>query len=57
MMPKGPIPLHIAIIPILWAFVAGAHAWALGIPQDYLLPVVGIIALGATIRSRSRPRT
>tara|TARA_R110000868_G_scaffold4155_6_gene25240 strand:+ start:7268 stop:7909 length:642 start_codon:yes stop_codon:yes gene_type:complete len=57
MMSKGPIPLHIAIIPILWAFVAGAHAWALGIPQDYLLPVVGIIALGATIRSRSRPRT
>jgi len=56
MMAKGPIPIHLVIIPVLWALVAGAHAWVLDIPQDYLLPVVGIIALIAAVKSRTRDR-
>lgn len=54
MMAKGPIPLHLAAIPVLWSLVAGAHAWVLRIPQDYVLPVVGIIAMIAAIKSGSR---
>jgi hypothetical protein len=57
MMSKGPIPLHLVAIPVLWALVAGAHAWMLHIPQDYLLPVLGIIALIAAIKSRGRTRS
>lgn len=56
MMSKGPIPLHLAAIPVLWSLVAGAHAWVLGIPQDYVLPVLGLIALIAAIKSRGRTR-
>ena len=54
MMSKGPIPLHLIVIPVLWTFAAGFHAWILGIPQDYLLPVVGVIALAACLKSRNR---
>lgn len=54
MMSKGPIPLHLAAIPILWVVVEGVHAWTLNIPQDYLLPVMGLIALGACLKSRKR---
>lgn len=55
MMSKGPIPLHLAAIPILWTLVEGAHAWMLNIPQDYLLPLIGVIALLACLKSGKRP--
>lgn len=54
MMSKGPIPIHLVAIPVLWAIVAGAQAWILDIPQDYLLPAVGIIAVFAVTKSRKR---
>lgn len=57
MMSKGPIPLHLIAIPVFWTLAVGAHAWVLGIPQDYLLPVVGVIALAASLKSRNRPAT
>lgn len=52
MMSKRRLPLHLCAIPIIWAFVEGAHAWVLNIPQDYLLPVIGVIALAACLKSR-----
>ena len=41
----GRTPLHLALIPLLWTLIAGATAWILSIPQDLVLPVVGIGAI------------
>ena len=49
-------PLHLVAIPTLWTFVTGLHAWPLDIPQDYLLPVIGIAAVFQALKSiRRRP--
>jgi hypothetical protein len=56
-------PPYLAIIPLLWALIAGATAWILWIPQDLALPVVGLGGFGllfwknrryAAARSRAR---
>jgi len=57
MMSKGPIPIQLVALPVIWTFVAGVHAWMLDIPHDYLLPVIGLIALAACLKSRNRTAT
>jgi Family of unknown function (DUF6064) len=42
-------PSHLAIIPLLWALVAGATAWILAIPQDLALPAVGVGGFGLLV--------
>jgi hypothetical protein len=37
-------PLHLAVIPLLWALVAGATGWILAIPQDVAVAVAGLAA-------------
>ena len=57
MMFKGLIPIQLVALPVIWTFVAGVHAWMLDIPHDYLLPVIGLIALAACLKSRNRTAT
>jgi Family of unknown function (DUF6064) len=40
----GRAPLHLAVIPLLWALVAGATGWILSIPQDVAVAVAGFAA-------------
>ena len=56
-MSKGPIPIQLVALPVIWTFIAGVHAWMLDIPHDYLLPVIGIIGLAACLKSRNRIAT
>jgi hypothetical protein len=55
LLTEGRSPLHLAVIPLLWTFVAGATAWILAISQDLALPVAGLGAF-ALILSKSRPQ-
>jgi hypothetical protein len=34
---------RLAIIPIIWSFVGGSAAFALGVSADYALPVAGLL--------------
>ena len=43
---RGRTPLHLAIVPLLWTLVSGATAWILWIPQDLVLPVIGLGGFG-----------
>lgn len=42
----GRAPLRLVLVPLLWTLIAGATAWLLWIPQDLLLPVVGLAGTG-----------
>jgi hypothetical protein len=46
LLSEGRAPLQLAVIPLLWAMVAGATGWILAIPQDLALPVAGLGAFG-----------
>ncbi|GIK98265.1 MAG: hypothetical protein BroJett029_24740 [Alphaproteobacteria bacterium] len=45
LLAAGRTPFHLAAIPLLWSFAAGIAAWWLRIPEDYVLPAAGILAL------------
>lgn len=42
----GRTPLRLVLVPLLWTVIAGATAWILWVPQDLVLPVVGLCAIG-----------
>jgi hypothetical protein len=50
----GRTPWHLAIIPVFWTLVAGATAWILWIPQDLVLPVVGLGGFGLLLWKNRR---
>lgn len=54
LMTSGRWRWCLLIIPVLWTFVAGGHAWVLDIRQDYVLPAIGLLALLLLPRSFSR---
>lgn len=47
----GRPPLSLSVIPLLWTLIAGATGWILAIPQDLVLPVLGLVAFGLGIQS------
>jgi Family of unknown function (DUF6064) len=58
LLSAGRTPLHLAVIPLLWTLIAGATAWILSIPQDLVLPVVGIGAFVLMLwKNRRRERS
>jgi hypothetical protein len=50
----GRAPLRLALIPLLWSLIAGATAWILWIPQDLVLPVVGLGGFGLLLWKNRR---
>jgi hypothetical protein len=50
----GRTPLHLALIPLLWTLIAGATAWILWIPQDLVLPAVGLGGFGLLVWKNRR---
>jgi hypothetical protein len=47
------VPLHLMLIPVLWAFLAGAAAWPLGMPEGLALPLAAVLAV--VLASRKTP--
>jgi hypothetical protein len=45
-------PIHLIVIPLLWAAVGGSAAWLLAMPQDLALPVAAVLALALALRAR-----
>ncbi len=41
-----PFPRAVAIIPVLWAFIAGSAAFSLGVHVDIVLPIGAVTLLG-----------
>jgi hypothetical protein len=50
----GRTPLHLALVPLLWTLIAGATAWILWIPQDLVLPAVGLGGFGLLVWKNRR---
>jgi hypothetical protein len=46
--------LHLAVVPLLWTLIAGATAWILWIPQDLVLPVIGLGGFGLLVWKKRR---
>lgn len=52
----GRAPWVLAVLPILWCLWAGAVAWLLGVPDDAILPVLGLAAFGLILAKNRRVR-
>jgi hypothetical protein len=50
----GRTPLRLALVPLLWTLIAGATAWILWIPQDLVLPLVGVGGFGLLVWKNRR---
>jgi hypothetical protein len=50
---RRPIPLVLAVIPILWSFVGGSAAVLLGVPTDYVLLAAGVVLSVALLDRRA----
>ena len=50
----GRTPLRLALVPLLWTLIAGATAWILWIPQDLVLPLVGLGGFGLLVWKNRR---
>ncbi|WP_435104447.1 DUF6064 family protein [Arhodomonas sp. AD133] len=46
------LPMYLLAVPLLWALIAGATAWALPMPQDYVLLPACLAALWLGVRAR-----
>lgn len=44
MLSQPRAPLWLYAIPLAWALIGGTAAWHLEMPQDFLLPVAGLLA-------------
>lgn len=47
-------PIHLAVVPLLWSFAAGATGWILGIAQDLALPAAGLVGFGLILLKNGR---
>jgi uncharacterized protein DUF6064 len=45
----GRSPVHLAIIPLLWALISGTAAYFLDMPLDIVMPVIGLGALALIV--------
>jgi hypothetical protein len=43
LLARGRVPLGLIAIPFFWSIVGGSAAFVLGVPQDLLLPVAGVV--------------
>jgi Family of unknown function (DUF6064) len=50
----GRTPLHLAFVPVLWSLIAGATAWTLGVPEDLVLPLLGLGSLALIVWKNRR---
>lgn len=46
------IPVHLLILPVLWAFLSGWTNWVLGVQTGYLLPAFALAVIALAMRQR-----
>jgi hypothetical protein len=51
---EEPLPIAIAFIPIVWAFIGGSAAFLLGVRADLMLLVAGSVLMIHLVRARIR---
>ena len=54
LLAKGRERVVLAVIPLLWCLAGGALAWELALPQDMILPLAGLVAVGLLFWSGRR---
>jgi hypothetical protein len=47
---EGRVPLHLLVIPVLWALLGGSAAWLLNVPEDLALPLAAFVGLWLILR-------
>jgi hypothetical protein len=52
LMLAAPRSWLLSSVPVIWSFVGGSAAWALGVPADHALPVAGIALAVFSMRRR-----
>jgi hypothetical protein len=56
LLARGRPVRWLAIIPVLWSLVGLAAAFQLGIPEDFGLPIAGIVLVIVRARTPAAPR-
>ncbi len=55
LLARGPVPAALLAVPVLWSLIGGSAAFLLGVPQDWMLPVAGLLAALLLRPRRVRP--
>ncbi|RUV85678.1 hypothetical protein EOA75_27170 [Mesorhizobium sp. M1A.F.Ca.IN.022.07.1.1] len=56
LLAKPPVSPWLFAIPLIWSLIGGSAAFLLGMPQDWLLLMSGVIAVCLTVASRRKSR-
>lgn len=54
LLARPPLPAALVVIPALWSLIGGSAALLLGVPQDGMLPVAGVLLVASLWRTRAR---
>lgn len=52
LLTRGPVPLRLLVIPLLWALVGASAALHLGVREDLGLVVTGLVATALLLLAR-----
>lgn len=53
LLARPPVPWVLLVVPIVWSLIGGSAAFLLHVPQDWMLPLSGVVALLLRISSRN----
>ncbi|TIP90190.1 MAG: hypothetical protein E5X60_27685 [Mesorhizobium sp.] len=54
LLAKPPVSGWVLAIPFIWSLIGGSAAFLLGVPQDWLLLVSGVVAVPLMVACRSK---
>ncbi|TJW51129.1 MAG: hypothetical protein E5X65_24725 [Mesorhizobium sp.] len=54
LLAKPPVSRWVLAIPFIWSLIGGSAAFLLGVPQDWLLLVSGVVAVPLVVACRSK---
>jgi len=54
LLSEGRVPLHLAVIPVLWCLIGGTAAWLLNVPEDLALLLAGVSGMALVLWKKRR---